>query len=98
YVASLDMRYAGQSFELSVPVSFDVAERGEIATAFEAVYRQRYGGTTGAAVEIASYRLAALGLADKPVLPKLAAKGRTVAGGRSGTTPGPLATHGQRAP
>ena len=65
------MRYAGQSFELSVPVSFDLADRPGLVTAFETVYRARYGGTTGAAVEIVSYRVAALGLSDKPALPTL---------------------------
>lgn len=78
FVASLDMRYAGQSFELSVPTSLDIADRATIVNAFEAVYRIRYGGTTRAAVEIVSYRVAALGLLDKPPLPSVEAAGRSM--------------------
>ena len=42
FAASLDMRYAGQSFELSVPVALDVAEHGEDRErAFGEVYADR---------------------------------------------------------
>jgi N-methylhydantoinase A len=87
FVASLDMRYSGQAFELSVPVTFDVADRSEIVSAFEAVYRTRYGGTTGAPVEIVSYRVAALGVSDKPALPTVDGRGRTGEGARIDTRP-----------
>jgi N-methylhydantoinase A len=79
FAATLDMRYAGQSFELSVPVDMDVADRTEITRAFERIYETRYGGTTTAPVEIVSYRVAAWGLSDKPVLPPVEAAGRTMA-------------------
>ena len=46
FAASLDMRYVGQSFELSVPVDTDMDDMTKIVKAFEAVYRGRYGGTT----------------------------------------------------
>ncbi len=39
----------------------------------------RYGGTTTAPVEIVSYRMAAWGLSDKPVLPPVEEAGRTMA-------------------
>ncbi len=69
FAATLDMRYPGQSFELSVPVDMDLADTAEIVRAFEKIYEIRYGGTTTAPVEIVSYRIAAWGLSDKPVLP-----------------------------
>ena len=78
FAASLDMRYAGQSFELSVPVAMDVGGIEQIERAFEAIYAARYGAATGALIEIVSYRLAAWGLADKPQLPAIAAAGRTL--------------------
>ncbi len=73
YVASLDMRYSGQSFELSVPCPVDVADMATIERRFGEVYAARYGGTTAAAIEIVSYRIAAWGLTEKPVLPRPAA-------------------------
>ncbi len=38
FAATLDMRYAGQSFELSVPVDMDLADTAEIVRAFEKIY------------------------------------------------------------
>ncbi len=84
FVASLDMRYVGQSFELPVPVSIDVAEIGEIEAAFARVYGARYGGTTAAAVEIVSYRIAAWGLSEKLSLPPIGAEGRSVSAAQAG--------------
>lgn len=70
YAASLDMRYSGQSFELSVPVSLDVTDMADIEAEFAKVYAARYGAPTAAPVEIVSYRVAAWGLTAKPNLPK----------------------------
>jgi N-methylhydantoinase A len=78
FAASLDMRYSGQSFELSVPVALDVGSMREIERAFADVYAARYGAATGAAVEIVSYRLAAWGLSDKPQLPEIDQAGRSL--------------------
>lgn len=78
FAASLDMRYAGQSFELSVPVDIDADDMAKIIKAFEAVYRGRYGDTTKAAVEIVSYRVAAWGLSGKPALPTVDSHNRTL--------------------
>ena len=75
YAATLDMRYAGQSFELSVPVDAAQPDMDRIVSAFETVYRTRYGGTTSAPIEIVSYRVAAWGLSDKPALPTVSASG-----------------------
>jgi N-methylhydantoinase A len=71
FQASLDMRYVGQSFELSVPVALDVQRLEQIEAGFRSVYAARYGAATDAATEIVSYRLAAWGLTDKPALPVL---------------------------
>jgi N-methylhydantoinase A len=75
--ASLDMRYAGQSFELSVPIALDVTEMRSIEEAFEKVYTARYGGTMQAEIEIVSYRIAAWGLSEKPTLPSIDDEGRS---------------------
>jgi N-methylhydantoinase A len=69
YAASLDMRYAGQSFELSVPCPIDVKDMSTLEQGFAGVYAARYGATTKAPVEIVSYRIAAYGISEKPVLP-----------------------------
>jgi N-methylhydantoinase A len=85
FAASLDMRYAGQSFELSVPVAMDVNSIEHIERAFGEVYAARYGAATGRAIEIVSYRLAAWGLSDKPQLPAIDRAGRSLAAAGSGT-------------
>jgi len=85
FAASLDMRYAGQSFELSVPVAMDVGSIACIERAFADVYAARYGAATGGTVEIVSYRLAAWGLIDKPQLPAIDRAGRTLEAAASGT-------------
>jgi len=81
---SLDMRYAGQSFELSVPVAADVQGIGEIERAFRETYAARYGAAPGRPIEIVSYRVAAWGVVDKPQLPPIDATGRTLATAVSG--------------
>jgi N-methylhydantoinase A len=87
FAASLDMRYAGQSFELSVPVAMDVNSIEHIERAFGEVYAARYGAATGRAIEIVSYRLAAWGLSDKPQLPAIDRAGRSHETAVSGTRP-----------
>ena len=85
FAASLDMRYTGQSFELSVPVAMDAGSIEHIERAFHEIYAARYGAATGRAVEIVSYRLAAWGLTDKPNLPAVDRTGRTMEVAVSGT-------------
>jgi len=85
FAATLDMRYAGQSFELSIPTTLDPADVAAIEEAFGEIYAARYGATTPAAIEIVSYRVAAWGLTDKPRLPQLDGSGRSVDGARIGT-------------
>jgi N-methylhydantoinase A len=63
----LDMRYAGQAYELSVPAS------GDFAAAFHRAHEQRYGyHDSKRAVEIVNLRCRATGITDKPELEKIA--------------------------
>ena len=62
----LDMRYRGQSYELTIPFSPDFGE------AFHAVHAQTYGHSEpGVPVEIVNVRLRAIGTLAQPVLPKV---------------------------
>ena len=83
--ASLDMRYVGQAFELSVPVALDVADIATIERAFGDVYAQRYGGAADGQTEIVNFRVTAWGLTDKPVLPRPGGAGRGMADARLGS-------------
>jgi N-methylhydantoinase A len=87
YDASLDMRYLGQAFELSVPIPFDVADMLQIDAAFRAVYAARYGHAVDGPTEIVNYRLAAWGITDKPDWPQITGAGRSLKTARTGTRP-----------
>jgi N-methylhydantoinase A len=63
----LDMRYAGQAYELSVPAS------GDFVRSFHAAHEQRYGyHDSKRAVEIVNLRCRATGITDKPRIEKIA--------------------------
>jgi N-methylhydantoinase A len=79
FEARLEMRYVGQSFELAVPLAFDVGSIDEIERGFRAVYDARYSHATDDPSEIVSYRLAGYGLVEKPALPRIDPAGRSVA-------------------
>jgi len=68
---TLDLRYAGQSFDLSVPVEGDLTE-SELAAVeerFHAAHERRYGhASPGESVELVTVRLRARGLVDPPEL------------------------------
>lgn len=76
FEATLDMRYAGQAFELPVPIPVDVQDIDLIEERFRAVYGARYSGAPAGATEIVSYRIAATGITDKPDWRSLASEGR----------------------
>ncbi len=65
---ALDMRYRGQSFELTIPVTgYDPAEA---ARRFHAAHETRYGyARPDAAVELVNVRVTARGVRPKPALP-----------------------------
>jgi N-methylhydantoinase A len=76
----LDMRYAGQAYELSVPSS------GDSVAAFHRAHEQRYGyHDTKRAVEIVNLRCRATGLTDKPGLKKIAWAARGVSVPQAGS-------------
>jgi N-methylhydantoinase A len=74
----LDIRYVGQEFTLSVPVSLDLIKRGDrqkIRAAFDALYEHRYSHQSpDEPVEIVNVRLAAIGKRTKLRLPTLGRK------------------------
>jgi N-methylhydantoinase A len=87
YVASLDMRYSGQSFELSVPCATDVTDMQTIERKFEEVYAARYGATTAAAIVIVSYRVAIWAMTEKPTLTLPLSGSGSIKDATSGTAP-----------
>ena len=68
---SLDMRYAGQSYELNIPYATaknaSGAEIQTLAEKFHAAHAQRFGyARTDAPAEVVNLRLTAIGETDKP--------------------------------
>lgn len=64
----LDMRYVGQSYELTVPCpSLDASFAGEAAKRFHQAHDRRFGySDPRAPVEVVNIRLKVVGLTDKP--------------------------------
>ncbi len=75
----LDLRYVGQEFTLSVPVTLEAIKRGdrkEIRAAFDALYEHRYAHhSPDEPVEMVNIRLAAIGKRTQLTFPKLARSG-----------------------
>ena len=66
---SLDMRYAGQSYTLSVECDPETAAWRDVREAFGALHARTFGhDDTESDVEIVNIRLVSRGLIDKPVL------------------------------
>jgi len=71
---SLDMRYAGQSYELSVPFA------GDFVSAFHAAHEKRYGYfDRSRGCEVVNIRARFTGRTPKPALPKLKTGGMSAA-------------------
>jgi N-methylhydantoinase A len=72
----LDLRYVGQEFTLSVPVTIEEVRRADhhaIRTAFDALYEQRYAHhSPEEPVELVNVRLAAIGARPRLEFPSLA--------------------------
>ena len=69
---SLDLRYAGQNYEITTP--FGDGGLPALRAAFEQRHRQLYGYATGESVECVNLRVAAIGADDwaarrRPALP-----------------------------
>jgi N-methylhydantoinase A len=86
---SADLRYAGQSFELTVPVAggqLDPPAVAAIEAAFGAEHERTYGHRAGPdePVEIVTLRVVAQGIPDRPRVPeRLEAPGAARPGGES---------------
>jgi len=78
FQVELDLRYVGQEFTLSVPVSRERIVRGDrqrIRAAFDALYEHRYAHhSPDEPVEMVNIRLAAVAKRTKLRFPKLAAR------------------------
>ena len=72
---SVDVRYFGQEYTVTVPVSsrVDQVERSQLRERFDAAYAQRYGhADPHVPAQIVTLRLAAIGNVAKPELSALA--------------------------
>jgi N-methylhydantoinase A len=81
FEASLDMRYVGQAFELSVPFDEGLTSMKDVDRTFYTAHEARYAHATADPVEIVSLRLSAYGVGTKPSLPR-APKAGSLAGAR----------------
>jgi len=81
---SVDLRYHGQSFELSITVPegrLTAADVGGLRAEFDAAHERAYGyAALEDAVELVNVRLAAIGVTPRPRRAPLAAGGREPAG------------------
>jgi N-methylhydantoinase A len=79
-VRSVDARYAGQGYELTVPVPsgrLDAAALVRVRAGFDEIYAARYGYANAAEpVETVTWKLSAVGGAARVTLPKAAGAGR----------------------
>jgi N-methylhydantoinase A len=82
----LDLRYVGQEFTLSVPMSREMLKRGDrqkIRSAFDALYEHRYAHhSPDEPVEMVNIRLAAVGKRQKLRFPKLSRRSASKPSGR----------------
>jgi N-methylhydantoinase A len=67
---SAGMRYLGQSWELLVDLPETIGSITDMEAAFAEVHDRRFGHRGGGSVEIVNYRVTALGVVDKPELPR----------------------------
>ena len=66
----LDLRFVGQAFELTTQMPDAPQSLDEIATAFQAVYEERYAQSDTAPAEIVSFRVVGLGKTPSVELPE----------------------------
>ena len=86
FAFGLDLRYRGQGYELTVPVTapIDGAALESAATRFHQLHEQRFAHADAhAAVEAVALRLTATGAVTKPSMQAPAAAGKVGAGGTS---------------
>jgi N-methylhydantoinase A/oxoprolinase/acetone carboxylase beta subunit len=77
---SVDARYVGQGYELTVPVpagTLDAPALARVRAAFDEIYAARYGYANAAEpVETVTWKLSAIGGAPRVTLAKASAEGR----------------------
>jgi N-methylhydantoinase A len=66
--AQIDMRYQGQAFELTTPLSAGAASIDDLIAAFEQLYEQRYAHADSGPVEAVAFRVSAFGRIETPPL------------------------------
>ncbi|WP_160317058.1 hydantoinase/oxoprolinase family protein, partial [Ardenticatena maritima] len=74
--AWLDMRYRGQSYELSVPLAlpYESGQVAQVVRAFHEMHQHRYGyAMPQEAVEVVAVRVRSVGHIPRPALPRLPA-------------------------
>jgi N-methylhydantoinase A len=73
-VRSVDARYLGQGYELTVPVAsgpIDAAALARVRTAFDELYAARYGySSPGEPIEVVTWKLSASAAAPRVALPR----------------------------
>ncbi len=71
---SLDLRYAGQGYELTVPLATRTFAANEVRAAFDRLHEERFGhAAPNQLVELVSYRCQAIGLVPHPPHQRLSA-------------------------
>ena len=68
----VDVRYSGQEHTVSLPFPASGAITEDLSKDFAHLHEQKYGHSMDDAVEVTTFRLQAIGLVDKPNLPKKA--------------------------
>ncbi len=72
---ALDLRYAGQGYELMVPLPGGVFHAADVRAAFDRLHEERFGHAAPTQpVELVSYRCQAVGLVPFPSRPRLDAR------------------------
>ncbi|MFI6345536.1 hydantoinase/oxoprolinase family protein [Streptomyces sp. NPDC050560] len=88
---ALDIRYAGQGYEVTVPLPAEAADGDWLALvrkAFDAEHLERFGhAAPGERAEIVSYRVTGRGRVPEVRLPEHEPAGRTLDGARTGRRP-----------
>jgi N-methylhydantoinase A len=80
---SAGMRYLGQSWELNVDLAASIGSIDDTIAAFAGVHDRRFGHRSGGTVEMVTFRVAAIGRVDKPMLPRWKTSG-TLADAQAG--------------
>jgi N-methylhydantoinase A len=89
WIRALDLRYVGQSFELTIPLPAGALSRTRLAALDAAFFRahdRAYGfAARGEPIEVVNVRLTGLGVVARPRRPRIPAGGRDPRGALKGT-------------